>query len=226
LEKPVPEIQIESTPRTEFGKGAARRLRRADQVPAVVYGHGQEPVHVALPSHELTRALRAANVLLELSLDGSPQLVLPKAIQRDPLRGTLDHVDLVLVRRGEKVTVEIPLVVHGDIDSAGMLAQQITVLPVLAEATSIPERIEVSVEGFEIGQHMTAGEIALPDGTELATDPDTLVLHVVAAPTAADLEAEIEGEGEAVEGAAGVESGDGEAGSADAAESADDATEA
>lgn len=194
---------MESTPRTEFGKGAARRLRRADQVPAVVYGHGHEPVHVALPGHELTRALRTANVLLSLTLDGSAQLVLPKAVQRDPLRGTLDHVDLVIVRRGEKVTVEVPLVVHGDVDSAGVLDQQLTTLPVLAEATSIPERIEVSVEGLEIGQHLTAGEVELPEGTELATEPDTLVLHVLAAPTAAELEAEL-GEGEAAEVAEGA----------------------
>jgi large subunit ribosomal protein L25 len=194
----VPELHIAVEPRTEFGKGAARRIRRADKVPAVVYGHGVDPHHIALPGHELMRALRTSNVLLEIDLDGRRELVLPKSVQRDPIRGNLEHVDLVIVKRGEKVTVDIGLSITGEVAPGGMLDQQMMTLSVIAEATSIPERLQISIEGFDVGRAVYAKDIELPAGAELAGTPDALVLHVVGAPSAEQLEAELaEAEAEA-----------------------------
>jgi large subunit ribosomal protein L25 len=187
----VPELKIASEPRTAFGKGAARRIRREHKVPAVVYGHGMDPYHIALPGHELMRALRTPNVLLQIEVSGRNELVLPKSVQRDPLRGDLEHVDLVVVKRGEKVTVEIFVHTTGDVLPGGVLDQQMTTLSVLAEATAIPERIDVSVEGFEVGRSLHAQDIELPAGAELASEPDALVLHVLGAPTAEQVDAEL-----------------------------------
>jgi large subunit ribosomal protein L25 len=197
----VPEVRIAAEARTEFGKGPARRERRAGRVPAVLYGHGSDPRHVSLPGHDVLLALRTANVLIRLEgLPGGSQLALPKAVQRDPIRGYVEHVDLIMVRRGEKVTVEVPVTVTGDVAPDGLLDQQLVQIAVEAEATNIPPGIEVDVEGMEIGAAVHAEDLRLPAGVSLAGEPGTLVLHVIAAPTAAQIEAEL-GEGEAAEGA-------------------------
>jgi large subunit ribosomal protein L25 len=188
----VPEVHIAAVSRTEFGKGAARRERRAGRVPAVLYGHGTAARHLSLPGHDVLLALRTANVLIRLDgLSGGPQLALPKAVQRDPIRGTIDHVDLLLVRRGEMVTVDIPVVVVGEVVADGLLDQQLVQISVQAEATHIPPGIDIDVEGMAVGLSVTAGDLKLPPGVVLAEEPDVLVLHVIPAPTAAQLEAEI-----------------------------------
>ena len=188
----MPEVRIVAEPRTEFGKGAARRVRRAGRVPAIVYGHGTETRHVTLPGHELLMALKTPNVLIEVAgLSGRPQLTLPKAVQRDPLRGAIEHVDLIMVRRGEKVTVEVPVQVTGEVEPGGLLDQQMVRLPVEAGATAIPQAIEVSVEGMDIGDAVHAGDLTLPEGVTLVAEPEALVLHVLAAPTAEQIEAEL-----------------------------------
>lgn len=187
----MPELQIAAEPRTEFGKGAARRVRRAHKVPGVVYGHGTDPRHVTLPGHDLMKALKTANVLLDLEVDGDHLLVLPKSVQRDPIKGTLEHVDLVIVRRGEKVTVDVGIHVVGEVGPGGMLDQQLVTLSIEAEATSIPTRFQVDIEGMTIGTAVHAKDVELPAGTDLVTDPDALVLHVLAAPTAEQIDAEL-----------------------------------
>jgi large subunit ribosomal protein L25 len=188
----VPEVHIAAQPRTEFGKGPARRERRAGRVPAVLYGHGTEARHVSLPGHDVLLALRTANVLIRLDgLPGGSELALPKAVQRDAIKGSVEHVDLLLVRRGEKVTVDIPVTVTGELAPDGLLDQQLVQIAVEAEATSIPSGVEVSIEGMQVGDSVHAGDLALPAGTTLAVDPEVLVLHVIAAPTAEQMEAEI-----------------------------------
>jgi len=197
----VPEVRIAAEPRTEFGKGPARRERRAGRVPAVLYGHGTDPRHVSLPGHDVLLALRTANVLIRLEgLPGGSQLALPKAVQRDAIRGSVEHVDLIMVRRGEKVTVEVPINVTGEVAPDGLLDQQLVQISLEAEATNIPPGIEVDVEGMAIGASVHAGDLTLPSGVTLAVEPDILVLHVIAAPTAEQLEAELGlPEGEEVE---------------------------
>ena len=188
----MPEVRIVAEPRTEFGKGPARRMRSAGRVPAVLYGHGTETRHVTLPGHELLMALKTPNVLIQVEgLSDTSQLTLPKAVQRDPIRGNIEHVDLILVRRGEKVTVEIPVQVTGEVEPGGLLDQQMVRLAVEAEATNIPQGITVDVEGMEIGAAVHAGDLDLPSGVTLAAEPELLVLHVLAAPTAEQIEAEL-----------------------------------
>jgi large subunit ribosomal protein L25 len=188
----VPEVHIVAEPRTEFGKGAARRVRRAGRVPAILYGHGTDTRHITLPGHELLMALKTPNVLIEVGgLPGRAQLTLPKAVQRDPIRGNLEHVDLILVRRGEKVTVEVPVQVTGEIEPGGLLDQQMVRLAVEAEATQIPQAIEVNVAGMDVGDAVHAGDLTLPAGVTLVAEPEALVLHVLAAPTAEQIEAEL-----------------------------------
>ena len=188
----MPEVRIAAEPRTEFGKGPSRRTRRGGRVPAVLYGHNLEPRHVTLPGHEVLLALRTANVLIRLEgLPGGAQLALPKAVQRDPLRGGIEHVDLIMVRRGEKVTVEVPVQVTGEVEPGGLLDQQMVRLTVEAEATQIPQAIEIDVEGMEIGAAVHAGDLTLPQGVTLVAETDALVLHVLAAPTAEQIEAEL-----------------------------------
>jgi large subunit ribosomal protein L25 len=203
----VPEVRITAEPRTEFGKGGARRTRRAGKVPAVLYGHGTDPRHISLPHREFEHALRTdgANVLLSLQIDGGDELALPKSIQRDPVRGAIEHVDLILVRRGEKITVDVPIHISGDVISGGLVDHQVQVLSVAAEATNIPSSFEVSIEGLEIGASVHAKEVELPEGTELAGDPDTVIVHILPAPTAEQMEGDIEeteAEAEAAEAAA------------------------
>jgi large subunit ribosomal protein L25 len=191
----VPEVRIAAEPRTDFGKGAARRTRREGRVPAVLYGHGEETRHVVLPGHELMLALKTPNVLIRLDgVPGVTGLALPKAVQRDPIRGFIEHADLILVRRGEKVTVDISVRVSGEIAPDGLLDQQVVQLPVEAEATNIPDGIDVDVTGMEVGSSIHAGDLNLPRGVSLQIDPDTLIVHVLAAPTAAQMEADIAGE--------------------------------
>jgi large subunit ribosomal protein L25 len=196
----VPEVRIKAELRTEFGKGAARRTRRAGRVPAVIYGHGAEARHLSLPEHELMLALKTPNALLRLEGLGKAELALPKAVQRDALRGIIEHVDLIEVKRGEKVTVEIPVRVTGDVFSGGLLDQQLVTISIEAEATHIPDGIDVDVEGMEVGTAVHAKDLAMPSGASLQTDPEALVLHVVepAAEVAAEAGAEV-AEGEAEE---------------------------
>jgi large subunit ribosomal protein L25 len=200
----VPEVRIAVEPRNEFGKGAARQVRRQGRVPAVLYGHGTDTRHVSLPGHDVLLALRTPNVLIRLEgLPGGNELALPKAIQRDPIRGSVQHVDLILVAHGEKVTVDIPVQVTGEVAPDGLLDQQLVQIAVEAEATNIPTGIEVSVEGMMVGASVHAGDLSLPDGSTLAVDPELLVLHVIAAPTAEQMEADLGLEAE--EAAAPVE---------------------
>lgn len=186
------EVRLAAEVRTEFGKGGARRTRRSGKIPAVIYGHGADPRHVSLPAREFAAAIKrgGGNVLLTLSLDGKDELTIPKAVQRHPIRGDYEHVDLIAVRRGERVTIDVPLLVTGDIAPGAMLGQEHTTVQVEAEATHLPSEVEVSVEGLDIGAHITAGDLKLPSGTTLVTDAETLLLNVVAAPTAEDIEAD------------------------------------
>jgi len=187
----VSETKIAAQKRTEFGKGAARRLRRDSQVPAVIYGHGSEPLHIALPGHELMLALRQSNVLLTIDVEGEPQLALPKQIQRDPVKGFLEHVDLLLVRSGEKVSVDVAIHTVGDAAPDTLLVIEANTLPVTAEATHIPESFIVSIAGLRAGSQIHASDVILPEGVELDIEPDTLVINVTAATTAEALEAEL-----------------------------------
>lgn len=202
------EVRISAEPRTEFGKGGARRTRRAGRVPAVLYGHGTDPRHISLPTRDFEHALRTdgANVLLSLTIDGADELALPKSIQRDPVRGSIEHIDLILVRRGEKITVDVPVHIAGEVVSGGLLDHQLGALSVAAEATHIPTGFEVSIDGLEIGGSIHAKDVSLPSGTELVTDPEAVVVHILAAPTAEELEAELAvAEAELGAGAAGAE---------------------
>lgn len=198
----MPEVKIAAETRDEFGKGAARRSRREGKVPAVLYGHGTETRHLNLPGHDLMLALKTPNVLLRLDGQKSgADLALPKAVQRDPVKGFIEHVDLILVRRGEKVTVEVPIRVTGEIaPGETMLNQQLVQIPVEADATNIPQGIDVDVEGLELGQAVHASDLKLPEGVTLQVEPDTLVLHVIAQQVAEEPEAEeAEGEGDVPE---------------------------
>jgi len=181
----VPEVHIAAETRSEFGKGAARRTRREGRVPAVLYGHGTETRHLSLPGHALMLALKTPNVLLYLDrLSKGSEIALPKAVQRDPVRGFIEHVDLILVRRGEKVTVEIPVRLTGQIAAGdGMLNQQLVQIPLEADATNIPQGIDVDVTGMEVGQSVHASDLKLPPGITLQVDPETLVLAVIARTT-------------------------------------------
>ncbi|GGQ88944.1 50S ribosomal protein L25/general stress protein Ctc [Streptomyces flaveolus] len=189
------EVKLTAETRSEFGKGAARRIRRDNKVPGVLYGHGSDPIHLTLPGHELLLALRTPNVLIALDIDGKTnELAIPKSVQRDPIKGFLEHVDLQLVQRGETVSVEIFVQTEGELAPGGNLLEHVlNALPVEAEATHIPESVTVSVEGLEAGASILAKDIPLPSGTKLAVDGDTVVLQVLAAQAE---EPAAEGEGE------------------------------
>ncbi len=188
------EVKISAEPRTEFGKGGARRTRRAGKVPAVLYGHGEKPRHIALPAREFAAAIRhgGANQLfnIEISDGGGSALALPKAIQRDPIKDTYEHVDLLIVRRGEKVTVEVPVQLLGEAARDTLIVHEHDTLSILADATRLPDHLEVSIEGLEAGSQITAGDVQLPSGVELAAEPDLILAIVTGAPTAEQLEAE------------------------------------
>ena len=230
---------IKAESRTQFGKGAARRIRRDDKVPAVLYGHGSDPMHITLPGHDTMMALKhgGSNALLYLDIEGTTHLALTKQIQADPIKGFLEHIDFVEVKKGEKVTVDIPIHVLGESKSDAMTVTELNNVSVEAEATNIPEYLEISVEDADAGFQVFAKDIELPAGSILLTDEDSLIVNVVHAPTAEEVEAELEeaeaeagiehdlsdeeeaaaAEGEAAEGDEGAE---GEA--AESGESSDD----
>ena len=190
------ESRLQAESRTEFGKGAARRIRRAHKVPAVLYGHGTDPIHVTLPGHDTMMALKhgGANALLSIELDGDTQLALPKQVQRNPIRGELEHLDLILVRRGEKVTVDVPIHVVGEAAAETVVTLENATISLEAEATHIPEFIELSVEGAEAGTQLLARDLQLPQGSSLQVDEELLVVNVTQA-----FEMEVESDSDAVE---------------------------
>lgn len=202
------EVTINGVKRTEFGKGASRRARRDGQVPAVIYGHGEKPAHITLPLHELTIALKTPNVLLDIVVDGKTELTLPKAIVRNPLKSTLEHVDLVIVRRGEKVIVAVPVHTSGEFDREGILEHVNTSIEIETEATAIPAFLELDLTGLMAGESKHASDVKLPAGVTLACDPKLTVAHlsvraaaeetpVVAAPAEGEAAAAAPAEGEA-----------------------------
>ncbi|MFJ9853381.1 50S ribosomal protein L25/general stress protein Ctc [Streptomyces sp. NPDC101150] len=192
------EVKLAAEVRSDFGKGAARRARRANKVPGVIYGHGAEPQHVAVDSHALMMALKTPNVLLNLDVEGKSALVIPKAVQREAIRGFLVHVDFLAVKKGEKVTVEVPIQTEGDLAAGGNLLEHVlNALPIEAEATHIPESVTVSIAGLDAGSSILAKDITLPSGASLAVEDDAVVLQVVAAQAEAPAEEAAEGEGEA-----------------------------
>ena len=191
------EVRIKAETRTEFGKGGARRTRRAGNVPAVLYGHGTDPQHIALPAREFAAAIRHGGINQLFTIegaDGTETLALPKAIQRDPVRDSFDHIDLLIVRRGEKVTVDVPVLITGTAAPETIVTVEQQTLSVIADATQLPDRFEVSIQGLQAGSHITAGQVELPEGTELAADPESLIV-VIQVAAVADL-----GEPEVVEG--------------------------
>ena len=183
------EISINGIRRTEFGKGASRRARRDGLVPAVIYGHGEKPQHITLPARELGVALKQSNVLLDIVIDGKAELTLPKAIVRHPLKQILEHVDLVLVRRGEKVVVAVPVHASGEHDRDGILEHVHNTIDVRVEATAIPNFLEVDIQGMHSGESRYASDVKLPAGVELESDPKTIVVHLSEKSTAAVEEA-------------------------------------
>jgi len=176
----VSEVRIAAEPRTEFGKGASRRARRAGKVPAVLYGHGTEPRHLNLPGHELMLALKTPNVLIRLEGLDKDNLALPKSVQRDAIKGFLEHIDLLVVSKGEKVEVEISVNLTGEVKAPGVLNQELVTVTVEAEATNIPTGVEFDIEGLEVGANPTAGDLKLPAGATLVTDAESLLLTVSA----------------------------------------------
>lgn len=174
------EVRIAAEPRTEFGKGASRRARRAGKVPAVLYGHGTEPRHLNLPGHDLMLALKTPNVLIRLEGLDKDNLALPKSVQRDAIKGFLEHVDLLVVSKGEKVEVEINVSLTGEVKAPGVLNQELVTVTVEAEATHIPNGVEFDIDGLEVGANPTAADLKLPEGVALVTDPETILLTVSA----------------------------------------------
>jgi large subunit ribosomal protein L25 len=189
----VSESHIQAESRTEFGKGAARRIRRAAKVPAVLYGHGTDPVHITLPGHTTMLALKhgGLNALLTISVDGKEQLALPKQIQRDPIKGFLEHLDLIIVRKGEKVTVDIPVHLVGEPGPDALIVTETTTVSVEAEATHIPEALEVSIEGAQVGDQILAKDLVVPSGVTVLLDEDTMIVNVTHAPTAEEVDSEL-----------------------------------
>ncbi|MFF3029227.1 50S ribosomal protein L25/general stress protein Ctc [Microbacterium sp. NPDC057944] len=194
------DTKVQAELRTSFGKGFARRLRAAGKIPAVIYGHGTEPVHVALPGHQVSLIIRRANAVLELQIEGKgDQLTLVKDVQKDPVHQIIEHIDLLVVKKGEKVTIDIPVVLVGESASGTIANLDATTLSIEAEATHIPENLEVSIEGLEDGAHITAADVVLPKGSTLLSDPEVLVvaISVPSSGTAADDEADAAAEAEA-----------------------------
>jgi large subunit ribosomal protein L25 len=217
------ESNIQAETRTEFGKGAARRIRRADKVPAVLYGHGSDPIHLTLPGHDTMLALKhgGVNALLTLTVDGKEYLSLPKQVQRDPIKGFLEHLDLVIVKKGEKVTVEIPVHLNGEPGPDALVVTEHATVTVEAEATHIPEYIEIDIEGLEVGSQIFAKDLTLPKGSTVLADEDTLIVNITHAPTAEEVEAELE----EAEAEAGIEREESEEEAAEGAESEESAEE-
>jgi large subunit ribosomal protein L25 len=190
----VSEVRLAAEPRTEFGKGAARRTRRDGKIPAVLYGHGSDPKHLALPAIEFARVVRehGNNAVLTLDIDSKSELALTKTVTTHPIKNYIEHVDLLLVQSGEKVTVEVPVVMTGDAQPGTLVTQDAMTLQVAVEALHIPDQFEVSVEGAGGGLQILASDVTLTEGAELVTDPDTLVIAINVAPTAEEMEAGVE----------------------------------
>jgi large subunit ribosomal protein L25 len=211
----MPEIKLVAEPRTRFGKGAARKIRRDHKIPAVLYGHGTAPVHITLPGHDTMMALKTANALLDIEIDGRTQLALAKDVQRDPIKPVIEHVDLVVVRRDEKVTVDVPVTTEGEAAAETVVTVDAQTVQLQVLATAIPEHVVVSIEGLAAGTQVLASQLDLPDGAELVTDGDVLVVNVTQQISAEALEAEL-AEAEAEAGIEHEEPGEG----AEAAEAA------
>ncbi|GLZ39811.1 50S ribosomal protein L25/general stress protein Ctc [Actinokineospora sp. NBRC 105648] len=194
------EVRLAAEQRTEFGKGAARRTRRAGKIPAVLYGHGSDPKHLALPALEFARVVRehGNNAVLTLNFGSGSELALTKTVTTHPLKNYIEHVDLLLVQRGEKVSVEIPIVITGDAAAATLVTQDLTTLLIEVDALAIPDQIELSIAGVKAGTQILAGQLELPAGATLAGDPEAMVLAVNAAPTAEQLEGDLDLEGAGV----------------------------
>ncbi|MDO5683480.1 MAG: 50S ribosomal protein L25/general stress protein Ctc [Propionibacteriaceae bacterium] len=200
---------LNATVRTEFGKGASRRMRRDGNVPAVMYGHGADPIHLSLPGHQTALALRISNALLEIVTDGDTQLALVKQIQRDAIRGSVEHVDLLIVRRGEKVVVEVPVTVVGDAAPETVVMVDAQTVSIEVEATDIPESIEISIEGLEAGSQILAKDVKLPEGATIHGDEELLVINITHQVTEEQLEADLADDTEGAEPAeAADESGE------------------
>jgi len=204
----VSEVKISADLRTEFGKGGARRTRRAGKVPAVLYGHGEKPKHIALPAREFAAAIRHGGINQIFSIDfgdGTTTLALPKAIQRDPLKDTFEHIDLLIVKRGEQITVDVPVRLVGEPARDTLVMHEHDRISITAEALHLPDHLEVSIEGMTPGTRVTAADVVLPRGSQLAAEPGLVIAIVANAPTAEEIEAEIgevaEPEAEAAEGA-------------------------
>jgi large subunit ribosomal protein L25 len=193
--------RVAAEPRDQFGKGAARKIRAVGKIPAVIYGHGTDPQHVTLPAHQIGLILRKANAVLELDIAGKTQLALVKDVQKDPVRQIIEHLDLIVVRKGEKVTVDVPVHVEGESFPGTIVALDANTLSLEAEATNIPERVVVDVEGLEEGVHILAKDVQLPAGSTLLSDPELLVIAINVPAAGAESEAAAE-EGEAAQGAA------------------------
>ncbi|GAA2949367.1 50S ribosomal protein L25/general stress protein Ctc [Microbacterium luteolum] len=196
------DTKVHAELRESFGKGFARRLRAAGKIPAVIYGHGTEPVHVALPGHQVGLIIRRANALLELDIEGTPQLALVKDVQKDPVHQIIEHIDLLVVKKGEKVTIDVPVIVTGESAPGTIVNQDANTLSIEAEATHIPQNLEVSVEGLEDGAHITAADVTLPKGSTLLADPEVLVV-AISVPAEQDL-----GEDAAAESTEGAAEGE------------------
>lgn len=190
------EVRLAAEARTEFGKGAARRTRRAGKIPAVLYGHGSDPKHLALPALEFARVVRehGQNAVLTLEFDSSIELALTKTVTTHPIKNYIEHVDLLLVVRGEKVAVEVPIVLTGEAQPGTLVTQDLTTIEVSVEALHIPDQFEVSIAGVQAGTQITAKDVKLPAGAELVTDADALVIAINVAPTASDVDGEAEAE--------------------------------
>ncbi len=196
------EISLPAERRSAFGKGAARKIRRDNKIPAVLYAHGSDPIHITLPGHATMMALKTANVLLSIELEGKSQLALAKDVQRDPIKPVIEHVDLVMVKRGEKVVVDVPVHLEGEAQSDTVVTLERQTLQLQVEATNIPAAVVVSVEEAEIGTMIHAGDIALPEGAELVDEADILVVNVTAQISQEELDADLDGDDEAAPAAA------------------------
>ena len=185
------DLKLVAEKRTQFGKGAARKIRRDHKIPAVMYGHGAEPVHITLPGHDTMMALKTANALLTIVVDGDEQLALAKDVQRDPIKPVIEHVDLVIVRKGEKVTVDVPVHLEGDAAPETVVTLDAQTLQLEVEATHIPENLVISVEGLEAGTQIKASDVDLPRGAALVVDEETLVVNITAQISQDALDAEL-----------------------------------
>jgi large subunit ribosomal protein L25 len=218
--------KLVAIPRTTFGKGAARTIRRAHNIPAVMYGHGTEPVHISLPGHQTMLALKVANALLTIEIDGKDHLALAKDIQRDPIRPLIEHVDLVVVREGEKVNVDVPVHLVGAAAVETVVSLENNTVELAVQATAIPDSIEVSIEGLQAGTQIHASDLEMPKGAELLTDPESLIVNITQAISAEALEAELEADlaelGVVTPAAEAAEAAEAAAEAAEAAEATED----